>query len=110
LNGYFKVNLGESKESWEGVEMKFNWEGYEEGEEFDIHAKNIGSITFTSASECHGTVQGWIGGPFHFKGFKFSLQLPSFVTESTCKEEYEKQKAYADEIRECDDGEGVWEY
>src|SRR5277367_777800 len=26
LNGYFKVSLGESKESWEGVEMKFNWE------------------------------------------------------------------------------------
>jgi|SRR5277367_1964851 len=43
LDGYLKVNFGESKGDWEGVEMKFNWEGYEDGEEFDFHAKNVGS-------------------------------------------------------------------
>jgi len=59
-----------------------------------------GQITFTSASECHGSVVGWIGGPYHFEGFKVRLELFRDVTNGKCKEEYEKQKAYVDRIRE----------
>ena len=106
--GALKINFGESAGRWEGVELKFSWEGY--GHHFPelgddrLHAENTRTITFTSPSECHGAVKGWIGSPFHFNGYKVNLMTfvngwTTRLTESLCKEEYEKQKAWADGIR-----------
>lgn len=111
IEGALKINFGKSAGRWEGVELKFSWEGYSEyfaelGDD-ELHAENTGTITFTSPSKCHGTVKGWIGGPFHFKGYKVNSMTyvrgcTTRLTESLCKEEYEKQKERADAIRAYD--------
>jgi hypothetical protein len=70
--------------------MKMDWEADPEekdmGEEGPF-AINVGSLTFRSTTECHGSLVGWIGGLFEFKGFKVSQN--SAITPSEDKREYE---------------------
>ena len=101
FSGWFKINFGEPKGSWLGAKMEFEWDGYEEAMRssivLDERDWNTGSITFTSASKCHGTIAGWFGGPFDFIGFKVSSE--SCVSASKCKEDYEERKEYMNSVR-----------
>ena len=101
FSGWFKINFGEPKGSWLGAKMEFEWDGYEEAMRssivLDERDWNTGSITFTSASKCHGTITGWFGGPFDFIGFKVSSE--SCVSASKCKEDYEERKEYMNSVR-----------
>jgi hypothetical protein len=101
FSGWFKINFGKPKGSWLGVKMEFEWDGYEEAIRsslvLDERDWNTGSITFTSASQCHGTIAGWFGGPFDFIGFKVSSE--SCVSASKCKEDCEERKEYMNSVR-----------
>jgi hypothetical protein len=107
--GWFKVGFGEAQDSWKEVEMEFEWEGYEEDPHpmgvYDFSDDNVGSITFTSATECYGTVSGWFSGPFSFKGVKVTDEpKDSRVTADWCKTEFEEQVKFMDEARKEQDG------
>jgi hypothetical protein len=100
FKGYFKIHVGKDTEMWQGVELKVDWEGWAEpdnGAEYDLEIRHVASITFTSASECHGTIDGWFGGPWKFKGVKVSHETE--VTAEKCQWKYEREKKRWDEYR-----------
>lgn len=51
---------------------------------------NVGLIIFSSATECHGSLEGWFGGLYEFKGFKVSKD--SDITAIKGRREYEEAK------------------
>jgi hypothetical protein len=72
FKGYFKIHL--VKDTWQGVELKVDWEGRDVVDdlgEYDLEHRNVATITFTSTSECCGYIDGWFGA-FEFKGVKIS--------------------------------------
>jgi hypothetical protein len=100
FKGYFKIHVGKDTEMWQGVELKVDWEGSvdpDDGEEYDMETRHVALITFTSASECRGTIDGWFGGPWEFKGVKVSHETE--VTAENCQGEYEREKKWWDENR-----------
>ena len=99
FKGYFNIHLGKAEGNWQGVEFKVDWEGWgdDDGGEYDLETQHLASIMFTSASECRGTIDGWFGGPWKFKGVKVSHE--SEITADKCKTEYEYAKKNWDEDR-----------
>ena len=59
--------------------------------------RHVALITFTSASECHGYIDGWFGGPWKFEGVKISHGTD--VPAKKCKMKYELDKKHWDEYR-----------
>jgi hypothetical protein len=101
--GWLKIDFSKVKENWRGVELKCEWDGHEPameshgGPEYDLGIGNVAAITFTSTSECHGTINGWFGGPWKFKGVKVSLEAN--FTADNCKKNFESEKKMWDETR-----------
>src|SRR5438045_433218 len=60
FKGYVKIHLVKDMDTWEGVELKVDWEGWgdEDGGEYNLDTRHVAAITFTSASECRGYIDG----------------------------------------------------
>ena len=68
--------------------MNLNWEYYEKREWlFEVYSKEFRSTTFTSSSECHRITDSHIGGSFHFRGFKVSMEF-----RAKCEEDLRSRK------------------
>lgn len=98
--GWLKIDFSKVKEDWRGAELNVEWEGHAElecdGDEYDLDTRHVAAITFASASECHGTIDGWFGA-WEFKGVKVSAETD--VAADECKEKFELEKQRWDELR-----------
>jgi hypothetical protein len=72
-DGWIRIRLPEGP-ILSGVEMKFGWQvEFERYNGVRHEVPNTGVITFDSPYTCFGSLEGWIGGPFAFRGFKDSV-------------------------------------
>jgi hypothetical protein len=103
--GNFKIDIG-GKSNWRDEEMDFDWEGDVKEvqysgccpcDEINYDDDNFGTITFTSPTECHGSIQGWFLGPYPFRGFK--VKNEASVTAEKCRADWDENKEYHQRAR-----------
>jgi hypothetical protein len=110
-HGWLRIRLPEQQSEWKDKEMTFGWQlVYDEMDGGEVHNEipNTGVITFDSASTCSGTLVGWCGGPFSFKGFKESVE--SSADPKHCKGGYNQWRKYEYEWRKEEECYDLTEY
>jgi hypothetical protein len=81
--GAIRIRLPEQS-AWKDNKLTFGWQtDYDEWDDglVDHSTANRGVIIFKPATTCLGCLEGWVGGPFQFQGFKESVE--STAVDST---------------------------
>ena len=98
--GWLKIHLPEHKFAW-NTEMQFSWQiEYDEYDDGEVghQMPNRGVVMFESPSMCVGTIKGWVGGPFRFRGFKGCGEATADTKE--CETKFNHWQEIEDEYRE----------
>jgi len=104
-HGWLKIWLPntEAGPALMNTEMKVGWQlEYDEMDDGEVthEIPNGGLVTFTSAHECFGSLSGWFGGPYEFRGLKVSVQSTADVSD--CEESFAWYQKLEDEWRADD--------